>query len=159
MNPRPSVARISIWILEAIEKEWRREPDWLKCRAASQVLGPLKTEHGIEDEDIDHAIHFMCSPSRQYLKVLKRDDGIALLPSVSGLGVLDTIERHRLKEKERNAHARAFFPFFAGYYFFQQKADKQNANKPAVTVTNLVSHTSSQKSRISPPMDIEAQLR
>jgi len=106
-SQKPTVEKISIWILEAVEKEWRREPDVMKCRPASQVLGPLKTEHGITDGDIDNAIMFMCAPSRQYLTILNRNDGQAIIPSDNGLSILGRIEQHRLEEKEKRKWSRA----------------------------------------------------
>jgi hypothetical protein len=168
-SQKPTVEKISIWILEAVEKEWRREPDVMKCRPASQVLGPLKTEHGITDGDIDNAIMFMCAPSRQYLTILNRNDGQAIIPSDNGLSILGRIEQHRLEEKEKRKWSRAdkialvsfiftVFSFFAGYHFGQQTTDKRDADKPTITATNSVSHTSSQKSSNSSIPDIEAQL-
>jgi DNA-binding PadR family transcriptional regulator len=94
----PSVEKISIWVLEALEEEWRREPDWTKCRTASQVLGPLKPAHQIEDADITRALHFLSE--RGYIKSLKRPDGPARLPSDDGLAMLARIKLARTEETE-----------------------------------------------------------
>jgi len=102
-----TVEQVSIWILEAVEKEWRREPDVYKCRPASEVLGPLKAEHGITDSQIDHAIHFMCSESRQYLSIITRNDGMAIIPSDNGLVMLGRLELNRIEEREKKKWSRA----------------------------------------------------
>jgi hypothetical protein len=149
---KPTVEKISIWVLEAVEQEWRREPDYLKCRPASEVLGPLKSKHSIEDADIDHAIHFMCSPSRKYLTVLNRDDGMVVFPSDNGLAILAKIELSRIEEKEKKKWSRAdkialaslifsVVSFFAGYYFGDRNAKSSTDNLTTSSQTNSISQS------------------
>jgi len=105
MKAAASIETISIWILEALEEEWRREPDWLKCRLASEVLGPLKPAHQIEDADITRGLHFLMD--RRYIKALNRSDGQALLPSDDGLAMLAKIDLSRIEEQEKKQWTRA----------------------------------------------------
>jgi hypothetical protein len=142
-----TVEKISIWVLEAVEKEWRREPDILKCRLASEVLGPLKTKYGITDAEIDHAIHFMCSPSRQYLSIINRDEGMAIFPSDNGLAILAKIELSRIGDQEKKKWSRAdkialasfifsVVSFFAGFHIGEQSTKKTENMQIPLTPTN-----------------------
>jgi len=98
-----TVEQVSIWILEAVEKEWRREPSIIKCRPSSIVLGEVMAEHGLANEEISRAIMFMVAPTRQYLTICSRDDGQAILPSDAGLRMLATIQLHRIDEAKAAA--------------------------------------------------------
>ena len=103
MKP-PSIEQISIWILEAFEEEWQREPDWLKCRISKYVLGPLKQRHNLADADITRGLRFCAE--KGYIKTLNREDGQAILPSDCGLAALGTIAMNRIEEKEKKKWTR-----------------------------------------------------
>ena len=100
-----TIEKVSIWILEALEEEWRREPDILKCRIVDVVLGEVMAKHGLENDEITRAIIFMMSTSRQYLRVIERQDGKAILPSDAGLAILGTIQLQRIDEAKAEAAA------------------------------------------------------
>ena len=100
-----STEQITIWILEALEKEWQREPSIIKCRPSSIVLGEVMAEHGLANDEITKAITFMASPSRQYLQICGREDGQAILPSDAGLRMLGTIQLHRVDEAKAEVAA------------------------------------------------------
>jgi hypothetical protein len=147
----PSVEKISIWVLEALEEEWRRDPSLLTCRPASQVLGPLKTKHNIEDADIDRAIMFMISPTRQYLQVVNREDGQAILPSDNGLAMLSKIALVRIEEEEKKKWTRAdkialasfiftVIAFFVGLFIGDHLPKKTDNNPPLLQQTNATMH-------------------
>ena len=114
---KPNVERVSIWVLEALEGEWRREPDLLKCRPVSEVLEPLKSAHQIEDEDINRAIRFMLSPSRAYITGVNRHDGQAMQPSDNGQAILAHLALARLEENEKKQWSRSDKIALAGFLF------------------------------------------
>ena len=96
-----TVEKIGIWILEALEDEWRREPDWAKCKTSAEVLGPLKPKYQIDDADITRALHFIAE--RRYVKVLNRQDGQAVMISDDGLVILAKIKQNRIEEAKLEA--------------------------------------------------------
>ena len=98
-----NVEKVSIWILEALEEEWRREPDILKCRTEGVVLGEVMEKYSLENDEISRAIMFMVSPARQYLRIIDRQDGRAILPSDNGLAILAQIHLERLNEAKAQA--------------------------------------------------------
>jgi len=100
-----STEQICIWILEALEKEWQREPSIIKCRPSSVVLGGVMAEHGLTNDEITKAITFMASPSRQYLQICGREDGQAILPTDAGLRMLGAIQLHRVDEAKAQSAA------------------------------------------------------
>ncbi len=142
-----TIERISILILEAVEQEWRREPSLLKCRPASEVLGPLKSKHGLEDADITRAITFMQSDSRQYLQIVKRPDGHAILPSDNGLTMLAKIEMSRIEEVEKKKWTRSDKIALAGFlfsivtFFAGLFVGAQASKRPDVTPTSVKQST------------------
>ena len=149
----PSVEQISIWTLEALEEEWRREPDQLKCQPASKVLGPLKDRYNIEDKDITAALHFMLADSRRYLTVINRPDGQAILPSDNGLAILAVIRQSRIEEQEKKKWSRAdkialaslalsAVTFVAGFFAGAQSSKKPADNQPRQQQTNPAPVTS-----------------
>ena len=71
--------QIAIWILAALKTESERDSSLLTCRTESEVLGPLKSKHRIEDSDIGRGIKFLVE--RRMLKAVDRSDGRATLPS------------------------------------------------------------------------------
>lgn len=143
----PPVERISIWILEALEEEWRREPDLMKCRLTSEVLGPLKDRYKIEDKDITRALHFMLADSRRYLTVLTRPDGQAILPSDNGLAIMAKIAESRIEDTEKKKWSRSdkialasfvfsVVTFAIGFFAGAQSSKKSDGNQPAMQQTN-----------------------
>jgi hypothetical protein len=98
-----TVEQVSIWVLEALEAEWRREPDITKCRTEGIVLGEVMAAHDLESTDIDRALEFMVAPTRQYLRVVGRQDGRAILPSDAGLAMLARIQLQRIDEAKAKA--------------------------------------------------------
>jgi hypothetical protein len=148
---QPSVEQISIWVLEALEEEWRRDPSLLTCHPASQVLGPLKAKYKIEDADITRALTFMISPSRQYLQIVNRDDGQAILPSDTGLAILGKIALSRIEEQEKKKWTRAdkialaslafsVIAFVVGVFIGDHLSKKSDNTQPALQHTNATSH-------------------
>ncbi|MGA2178536.1 MAG: hypothetical protein ABSH15_02995 [Verrucomicrobiota bacterium] len=100
-----STEQIAIGILEALEKEWQREPSIVKCRPSSIVLGEVMAAHGLANEEITKTIMFMAAPERQYLQICNREDGQAILPSDAGLRMLGAIQLHRIDEAKAEAAA------------------------------------------------------
>ena len=132
-----NVEKISIWILEALEEEWRREPDILKCRTEGVVFGEVMAKHNLENADISRAIMFMVAPNRQYLKIVDRQDGRAILPSDNGLAILGRIALCRIEEQEKKKWSRAdkislaslvigIVLFFLGYFLGDHNAKKSD---------------------------------
>ena len=111
----PSIEQISIWILEALEEEWQREPDWLKCRTAKYVLGSLKQKHNLTDADIKRGLNFCVENG--YIKALNRADGQAIQPSNNGLGILGEIAISRIEKQEKKKWTRADKIALAGFIF------------------------------------------
>jgi hypothetical protein len=148
-----AVEKISIWILEALEEEWRREPNILKCRTCEVVLGEVMAKHGLENNEITRAINFMFVPPRQYLQIVERQDGKAVLPSENGLAILGKIALTRLEEQEKKKWSRgdklalasfvlSAISFFAGIHVGEQ-ATKKSASMPIVSQqTNSAAITS-----------------
>ena len=151
MKTASSIEKISIWVLEALEEEWRREPDWLKCRLASEVLSPLKPEHQIEDADITRGLHFLIE--RRYIKALNRADGQALMPSDDGLAMLGKIALSRIEEQEKKKWTRAdkialaslifaVITFFVGIFIGDHLSKKSDNLPRQLQQTNNPSNTS-----------------
>jgi hypothetical protein len=146
----PSVENVSIWVLEALEDEWRCEPDLTKCRTASQVLGPLKPGHQIEDADITRALHFLIQ--KRYIKALNRPNGQAILPSEDGLAMLSRIKFARTEERETKrwtrtqkiAVAAIVVPVilaFVGWVLFSHAGSRPVKQPPVSSQTNSPKRT------------------
>jgi len=112
---QPSIEQISIWILEALEEEWQREPDWLVCRTAKYVLGPLKQKHNLTDADIKRGLYFCIE--KGFIKTLNRADGQAIQPSNNGLAILGEIEMSRIEKQEKKRWTRSDKIALAGFIF------------------------------------------
>lgn len=111
----PSIEKVVLWILEALEQERQREPDWLKCRVASEVLGTIKAKHGVDDARIRHGLDF-CLQTR-YVKVLNRQDGQVVALDDDGIRMYATIEKARLDEREKKKWSRTEKIALASFIF------------------------------------------
>jgi hypothetical protein len=100
---QPSIEKVSIWILEVLEEERQREPNWLKCRLAKDVLGALKTKHGLDDARIKHGLDFCFE--RGYVKALAREDGQVVALDTDGVRMFALIQQSRLDEAKAEAAA------------------------------------------------------
>lgn len=78
--------QIALLILAALKEEWEHDQSHLTCRTESEVLGPLKSKHKIEDCDIDRGINFLVS--QRLLSAVNRKDGRASFPSELGFNFL-----------------------------------------------------------------------
>jgi len=78
---------IALWILTAFKTEWEREPSPEKCRTESELLEPLKTQHGINDSDLARGRAFL--DERGLIQSAERNERRASLPSREGLGYLE----------------------------------------------------------------------
>jgi hypothetical protein len=147
MATPPSIEQVSIWILEVLEEERQREPDWLKCRVASEVLGALKPKHGLDGARINHGLNF-CAEKR-YVKFLNRQDGQVAALDDAGVIMIGLLQKSRLDDQEKKNWSRAdkialaslllsIVSFVAGFHLGEQAATKSD-NKPIPplqTVTN-----------------------
>jgi hypothetical protein len=151
----PSIEKISIWILEVLDEERQREPDLQYARPATEVLGVLKTKHGITDAEITRGLNFCIE--RQYIKAATLPDGAqVMLPSVAGVAMHGLILKARRDEQEKKKWSRSdkialasfafsIFTFFGGLYIGRQNPDKSTTALPPPQQTNSVT-TPSQKS-------------
>src|SRR5438045_8805541 len=71
--------QIAIWILAGLKTESERDSSLLTCRTESEVLGPLKSKHKIEDCDLVRGIKFLVE--RRMLNAVNRSYDRATLPS------------------------------------------------------------------------------
>lgn len=146
-----SIEKISIWILEALESEWRREPDIGKCRPVSEVLGPLKQKHNLTDADITRGVKFCLQ--KGYIDVVTRHDGQAMLPSDDGLTILGKIAQVRLDEQEKKKWSRsdkislaslvfAIVAFFLGFFLGDHFSKRPESIPVQLPQTNTTADTS-----------------
>jgi len=103
MATPPSIERITIWILEALDDERQREPHCLKCRLESEILGTLKDRHSIDDVAITKGLRFCLD--RGYISRLKRPDGIATSLTDDGIRMWGQVQQTRLDEANEKAAA------------------------------------------------------
>jgi hypothetical protein len=147
----PSVEQISIWILEALEEEWRRECDLVKCRTTAVVLGEVMAKHSLKNADIDRGLHFCIE--RQYIKAVNREDGQAMLPSNYGLAILAKIAKVGIEEQEKRKWSRAdkislaslifgVITFFIGVFIGDHLSKKSDSLPSQPQQTNSITNTS-----------------
>jgi hypothetical protein len=150
MATPPSIERVSIWILEVLEEERQREPNCMKCRLESDVLGTLKARHSTDDSTITKGLRFCLD--RGYVSRLKRQDGIATSLTDDGIKMLGQIQQCRLDEEEKKKWSRSdkialasfifsVLTFVAGYFAGAQASKKSDSMQtpPPQTATNITS--------------------
>ena len=94
-----STEQIAIWMLEALEKEYEREPDISKCRFDSIVFGEVMAKHHLENEDINRGLRFIMS--FRGIRAVNEEGGRQrrTLPTPNGLQYL---EDYRLRQRQEN---------------------------------------------------------
>lgn len=84
-----STTDVALQLLEALQDEWQREPDFLKCRTLGVVAGDICESQ----EEFDRVTRFITSDG--LIKAVRRKDGLASRPSEAGLAWME-----RQKEKQ-----------------------------------------------------------
>jgi hypothetical protein len=143
---------IAVWILEAAEAEALREPDLIKRRLDSFVLGEVMAAHSLESVDIDRGVKFLVD--RRLLDAVGKDGGVVSYPTTDGEDFLrehreqtrrfiaakvESIEKKKWTRSEKIALASfilSVVSFFVGIHVGQQGAKKSDSMPTVSPPTN-----------------------
>ena len=144
-----TIESVTVLVLEALEKEWQREPEIQKCRTAAIVLSEAMETHNLTNDAVNRAIEFMDAPEREYLTIRERPDGQAMLPSDRGLKMLAIVELARTEERDKKKWSRgdklklasfllSVLTFFAGLRVGEQVSKKSESKQILPQSTNAI---------------------